>query len=119
MDKIEKLAYEIKELLDKHNYSGDTAIYFNNKRLTTFTDENYGKWVLQEGYKGSDYTEYTNDDTITMTFEGMNSIHGAINYGENEKFLGKLDKLFESYGYYYELGNSWNLELYKIWYNRQ
>ena len=114
MDKIEKLAYEIKGLLDKYSYSGDTAIYFNNKRLATFTDEDYGKWVLQEGYKGSDYTEYANDNTITMTFEGMGSIHDVINYRENEKFLDKLNKLFENYGYYYELGNSWNLALYEI-----
>lgn len=114
MDKIEKLAYEIKELLDKYNYSGDTAIYFNNRRLTTFIDEGYGRWVLQEGYKGSDYTHYANDGTITMTFEGIGSIHDIINYEGNKGFLKELNKLFGSYGYYYELGNSWNLALYEM-----
>lgn len=115
MDKINELVEKIVKLLDKHNYSGDTAIYFDNKRLATFNDENYGIWILQSGYKGSDYTEYANNDTITMTFEGMFSIYNIINcYSSDEKFLGEFDRLLESYGYYYELGNSWNLSLYEL-----
>lgn len=116
MNKIEKLALEITRVLDKHNSSSDTAIYFNNKRLATFTDGSYGKWVLQEGYKGSDYTDYANNETITMTFEGMGSLYDAINYfnSETQTLLLELDELFESYGYYYEMGNSWNLALFEI-----
>ena len=112
--KLEELAYKIADLLSEYHCHIDVAIYFENKRLSTFADidENYGKWVLQEGYKGSDYTEYANDSTITMTFEG--DFYDVMNYGYLPELYDKFQKLLESCGFYFELGNAWNLALYDI-----
>ena len=111
---IQKLAYEIAELLSDRGYEGDMAIYFNGKRLQCFTDEDHDGWKLEEGYKGSDYTEYANDDTITMTFEGIYSIYDEINgYSRRTNVIDEFESLLESYGYYFELGNAWNLSIYK------
>ena len=64
------------------------------------------------------YFEYVNfNHFISMSFEG------PLNYVLNflDDFAGDYDsereeelcKIFEKYGYYYELGNSWNLSAYK------
>ncbi|MFW6015920.1 MAG: hypothetical protein ACOCRK_05745 [bacterium] len=114
--KIQDLAYEIANLLSKHNYNGDTAIYFNEKRLQCYTTNSEDDWVLESGVLGSDYCKYAKNDTITMTFEGIYSIHDVINYYEPDKsgFLNEFEKLLKKYGYYYELGNNWNLALYEL-----
>jgi len=109
---LEKLAYEIAELLEKHECHTDVAIYFEGKRLSTFADlkENYRKWVLEEGYDPKSYTEYANPKTITMTFEG--SFYEVMNYGFSPKLYDKFTQLINSYGFWFELGNAWNLSLY-------
>jgi hypothetical protein len=106
---LEELAFAIADLLTKYNCQEDVTIYFNNQRLSTFTE---GKWVLEEGYKGSDYTKYANDKTITMTFEGP--FYDVINYNECPELLRRFNELIESYGYYYELGYPWSLSLYEL-----
>lgn len=109
--KLENLAYNISLLLTEHGCHGDVAIYFEGKRLTTLDSSNYGKWVLQDGFKASDYTDYANDDTITMTFEG--EFYHTMNYGDHPTLLDKFASLLADNGYWYELGNAWNLALYK------
>jgi len=111
--KIEELAFKIAELLKEHGCHIDVAIYFSGKRLTTFEGKKpYGEWELQEGYKASNITEYANNDTITMTFEG--SFYSVINYGTDRELFRKFNELLQSYGYYYEQGNAWNLALYEL-----
>lgn len=114
MSKLQELAYKIAQLLDEYGCSQDVAIYFDGKRLSTFADldKNYGKWVLQEGYYGSTYTKYANDDTITMTFEGP--FYEVVNYGLFPELLDRFVDLIESYGYYYEPGDAWNLALFEL-----
>ena len=108
MGKFEYIAYKILELLLEYDCSTDVVFYFEGKRLIE-TDKD---WVIEEGYLGSDYTEYANDDTLTMTFEGP--FFEVMNYGTNYELYDKFDKLLQSFGYYYELGNAWNLALYEI-----
>ena len=111
---IEELAYEIKALLSKHNMDGDTCIYFNDKRLQCLTTNRPRGWRLEEGYDPTDYTEYCNSDTITMTFEGIRSMYNVVNGYENKvTFMEEFEELLDMYGYYYELGNAWNLTLYE------
>jgi len=104
---MKKLAYEIADLLDSYECADGTMIYFDNKRLEHLGDE----WVLKEGYSPDTYFEYCNLDTLSMSFEGP--FYEVINYGLCNSLLEKFDKLIASYGYYYELGNSWNLSLYE------
>lgn len=111
---IEDLAYEIADLLSENGYEGDMAIYFNDKRLQCFTTNDEEGWKLEEGYKGSDFTEYANDDLITMTFEGVYSIYDDINGYRRSGIVEKFDKLLDEYDCYYELGNAWNLSVYEF-----
>lgn len=60
----------------------------------------------------ADYFEYYNRDTLSMSFDG--DIYDVFNYDLFPSLLEKFDKLLESYGLYYELGNAWNLALYEI-----
>ena len=112
MTKFEKIAYEILEFLKKNELDTDTRIYFDGKAIGI----NSSKQVeIMEGIKGSEYSEYANDETITMTFEG--GLYGVVNlhYGDNSvKILKKFNKLLAKHGYYYELGNAWNLSLYEL-----
>ena len=104
--KLEKLAYKISKLLSKNNCSNSVSIFWEGKRLSTIKTS--GTWVLDNA-KGSDYTEYENDSTIIMTFEG--DFYDIINYGSFTETHDKFNKLIEKYGYYFEQGNSWNLLL--------
>lgn len=113
--KIDVLAHKIAKLLSDYYYDSDTAIYFNGKRLQCFTTNDRGGWIEEEGFKGSDYCNYANDESITMTFEGCGSIYDVINgYSRNSNFAEAFNQLLDRYGYYYELGNAWNLSLYKL-----
>jgi hypothetical protein len=108
---MEKLAPKITKLLSAYGYNGGTCIYFNDKALIN----KQGKWIEREGEKGSDYCDYSNDETLTMTFEGVDSIYNIINgYQRDYIFMEEFEALLDNYGYYYQLGNSWNLTLYKI-----
>lgn len=46
-----------------------------------------------------------------MSFEGP--FYHAMNY-DGGAILEKFDDLLHEYGLYYELGDAWNLSLYKI-----
>ena len=111
--KLQELAYKITEVLYKYNCQTDVAIYFEGKRLSTFADleDSYGKWVLEEGFKGSSYTDYSNDNTITMTFEG--DFYDVMNWGLLHECYVEFNELIKEYGYWFELGNMWNLALYQ------
>ena len=102
----EKMAYEILELLKKYNLNTDVHIYFNNKCLT-------GKGEIIENIRGSDYFDYANDDTLSMTFEG--AFYEVINYYASKMasiVMPKFMKILDSYGLYYEKGDAWNLTTY-------
>lgn len=111
-NKNKQMADAIKKWMLKNEVAGDTRIYFNGK---CYSSVGYGKDVKYEtlqNMKGSDYSEYANDDTVTVTFEG--DFYTVMNYSMG-KLRESFDRLIESFGnYFYELGNAWNLSLYKI-----
>jgi len=102
----EKMAYEILELLKEYELNTDTRIYFSNKCLT-------GEGETIENIKGSEYFNYANDDTLSMSFEG--GFYSVINY-YNPQLADEVEPIFSeilnSYGLYYELGDAWNLAIY-------
>jgi len=112
---VEELAKEIRKfLLDRHLWV-DVKIYFNGKSFDTH-DKVSGKFyynddknlVVNKNDKPEDYFEYVNPDHIlSMSFEG--DLYDLINYNMFPKTLEDFDKIFEKYGVYYEIGNSWNL----------
>ena len=103
-----KIANELAFFLCEHDLGYETLIYFNNM---AYELDNNDIEVLHN-VKGSSICEYANDDTVTVTFEGtlyqiMNGYLGASMYH-------KIEKIFEKYDMYSEMGNSWNISLYKI-----
>ena len=98
-----KVAKTIEKFIRKHELDSDVRIYFSNK---CWDYDSSGRKTVIEDIKASDYFEYANDDTISMSFEG--GLYDALNmtygYGLFEEF-NALD--FD--GHYFELGNAWNL----------
>ena len=119
--KYKLLAIDIYEFCKKHHLWGDNIIYFDGKAWSnseTWSGEK-GKKMDEDLYEyanrnPSDYFEYANPETLSMSFEGsLNYVLNGYTRGSwklEEEFL----KLFEKYGLYYELGHSWNLSAYEI-----
>lgn len=104
--KNKKLADCIKDLLCKYKLFEGTRIYFNNKCIDS-------KKGLLTNINPQDYIERADKNTISMSFEG--ELYDILNYNErNEKFLIEFDELLKTNGYLYILGESWNLNLYKL-----
>lgn len=109
-ERNEKLANDLKEFIMKNRLNIDVRIYFNNKCYD---------WIVYlkepniiEDIKGSSFFEYANDETVSMSFEG--DLYDIINYGELPSILEGFESVFEKHGFYYELGNAWNLSAYQI-----
>jgi len=112
---IEQFANEIMEFLTKHYIDSDVCIYFNNKRIRNEYDwinpDEKPKLIVEDNINPFDYFEYANyDHILSMSFEGP--LYDDLNY--NFRYEEKLLKIFEKYGCYWELGNSWNLSAYPI-----
>ena len=102
----EKLAHEILVFLTAYGLNNNVRIYFADKCLT-------GEDKIIYNIRGSDYFEYANDDTLSMSFEG--DFYEIINYCNPKMadiIIPKFSALLESYGLYYELGDAWNLATY-------
>lgn len=120
-NKMELLAKDIYNWCIKKNLWDDNCIYFDGKA--------YASWSEWHGEKGKkigdrlyeyenknprDYFEYANPDTLSMSFEG-NLFHVLNGYVSGwTKLEQQFAKLFEKYGFYYEMGYVWNLSAYEI-----
>ena len=100
-EQMEQVAQEIRDYLVENDLCDSTFIYVNGKR--------YSNDKVEEGYKASDYFEYANDETISISTEGI--LYDLINYGSG---LVGLDQIVGKYGMYFELGNAWNMACYYI-----
>ncbi len=107
-----EIATKIESWLKKNKLTGMVRIYFNNKCWCWYD----GRKKVIEDIKATEYFEYGNDDTISMSFEG--ELYEVLNYHCDDKRWERLEDefttLLNSYGYYFELGNAWNLSVYKI-----
>lgn len=118
-ERCEALAQEIYKFLLEHDMWIDVSIYYNGKRMSTSDGNNFrynGPPFIEEDKNPKDYFEYVNDEHIlSMSFEGplydaLNGYDGWDGLDIEERFSNLLSK----HGLYYELGNAWNLTLYKI-----
>lgn len=121
--KAEKCAKEIMDWLLKKGIFGDTYIYVNGKRYGTYDGKhNYHyettSWddvYVEENKNPKDYFKWAGD-FLSMSFEGP--LYTALNYSwefnSYQKWEEELSAICEKYGYFYEMGDAWNLSLYKI-----
>lgn len=109
---IERLANEIMAFLEAYGIAGSVSIYYNGNvvRSRTEYDSEYNAtytWVKTYDVDPHDYFEYAAyDHILSMSFEG--GLYDLLNYSGGNT-MDKFMKIFEKYGLYYELGNSWNL----------
>lgn len=127
---IERIANAIKQFLDENYLNGDCRIYFNgicwdhgvgdspftwdNKKCVYVDDEpSRTEWKTIEDINPKDYFEYANG-FISMSFEGelYDVLNGVTNF--DFEMQEQFRELLESFGCYYELGNTWNLSIYEI-----
>lgn len=121
VNKFESLALEIYKWCKENELWGDNTIYFNGKAFSSMSkwgSEN-GKKIYEDLYEYEnknplDYFEYANPKTLSMSFEGaLNYVLNGYTYGWVE-LEREFDELFAKRGYYYELGNEWNMSIYKL-----
>ena len=117
-EKMDALALEIVEFLQKNELFQDVNIYCNNKRISSnvITNGDLIKTELGTHYvigtcNVASVVEFNNPNTITMTFEGP--LYQVLNYGPTKTEQAFL-KLFSKYGLYYELGYAWSLAAYPV-----
>lgn len=109
-----KVARIIERVFKHHDALYDTRIYFSNRCWNYDSD---GKKTILKDIRGSTYTRYANDQTITVTTEGPACDYmnwgGGIGKG-NWAFVDGLDEAMKPTGYYWEMGNTWNFALYEV-----
>jgi len=116
----EAMAKEVYEWCKARELWGDSCIYFNLKAWATWDEWNgeKGKKIADNLYEYenklcTDYFEYGNPLTLSMSFEG--NLYGVFNYFWENSLLSKWHdefyNLIEKYDCYFELGNSWNLTI--------
>ena len=120
-NKNEQLAKDIYNWCKKKKLWEDCCIYFDGKAWASWNEwhEEYGKKINEDLYEfenrnPKEYFEYVNSETLSMSFEGpLYDVLNAYVPGWVKK-EDEFRKLFEKYGFYYELGNAWNLSAYEI-----
>lgn len=120
-ESIEKMAKEIRSFLIDNRIWIDVSIYFNGKCFTTghdgvFAYNDPDNLIVVENEDPRRITEYAGK-ILTMTFEGplydcLNG-NGEYSWQFEERIAKELSDIFEKYGCIYELGEAWNLTLFK------
>ena len=103
-----EVAKRIERFMKKYGLDYDVRIYFNN--IAWDYDSSHNKTVMKD-IKGSEYFEYANDDTISMSFEGQ--LFDALNMYDGYTLYEEFDDL-DFDGHYFEMGNAWNLAFYPV-----
>lgn len=116
-EELEKLAYEIKDFLIRHELWSDVRIYFNGKALDTSDGD--GRYAYNdpsanyviEDIKPEDYFEYVGENILCMSFEGplYELLNGYTTAAHYDCVEGEFRAILKKYGLSYELGNAWNL----------
>lgn len=107
-ERNQKLAIDIRNFLEKHHIGTDTRIYFNNKAYDY--DSRTGGFRVINDIDPTDYFEYANKDTVSMSFEG--ELYNILNYSTSVQLEQEFRNIFKKHDCYFELGNAWNLSVY-------
>lgn len=90
---LDKLTKMLKLWLTKNDLDGDLSFY------------SIEKWRARK-------EDYLNDAEMVITTEGK--LNFIINFNNGHEIHDEFIELLESFGYYYDLGYSWCLGIYKI-----
>ena len=117
---MKSLAKDIYKWCKKKGLWGDNCIYFNGIAWASWDEWHgvKGKKIDEDLYEyqdknPKDYFEYANPETLSMSFEGpLYHVLNAYTPGwvKKEEEFGNI---FKKYGCYYEMGNAWNLSVFR------
>lgn len=107
------LAEDIYDFLINHDMWMDVSIYFNGIRWSTNDGSKfrYGGDPFVTEADPRDYFDYVGP-ILSMSFEGP--FYEVVNGYRGRDIEAEFCKLLKKYGVYYELGNAWNLSVYKV-----
>ena len=117
--KTENLAKDIHKWLVNHEMWIDINIYFNGKCWSTSSEldtefcYNENRYFEYEADPKCYFEYVANPHILSMSFEGIlydvlnGYLHGWI------KLEAEFKAIFEKYGLYFELGNTWNLTCFE------
>ena len=107
-EKNEKLANDIRDFLLKNDLASDTRIYFNGMAYDSVESTN--EYDLIHNITPSNYFEYANNETVSMSFEG--ALYRLINHESSYSTLyKKFMKIFDKHNCYFEQGYAWSLSV--------
>lgn len=119
---MRKMAFEVMQYLHDQDMWREVTLYVNGKALTPYQPINQNPVPIQHTKNGIAYyeidkdvasqVEYSNPDTLTMTFDG--ELYSAINDNPSGKTMADLDRIFGRYGLYGEQGYAWSLAAWPI-----
>lgn len=93
----------------KRYLSADYSSAANTESVEYITRNGRDTELYIEDAVASEYMEFANDETLSMSFEGP--LYDALNYGDT-KVEDALNHIFERHGLYFEYGDAWNLTCY-------
>ena len=106
-----EIARKIEAWMKKNKLQTDSRIYFNGN---AWNYNSSGVKSIVEDVKATDFFEYGNNDTISMSFEGgMYGVMNAYDLPRCNELRDEFEDMLSAFGYYAELGNAWNLALYE------
>ena len=115
---IRKIATQLNKFFNKYHICG-IKMWFNDDMWEYPTqsvlelDQKLERKITKNcDTKASYYSEYANDKTMTIIFE-ESLLYEILNYCVLPKLEDEFYKIFTDNGYYYELGNAWNLSVYE------
>jgi hypothetical protein len=111
-ERNEKLASDLKDFIIKYGVI-DTRIYFNDI-CYDWCGNKFGDTChkVLVNIKATDYFQYGNNDTVSMSFEG--GLYELLNYsvrGDSEA-LQEFNGIFNKHKCYYDFGYDWSLSVY-------
>lgn len=104
---LDKFAFEIIDFLKQKDMARSTRVYWNGRCYDGDNDS------FIENIDPKDYFEFVGP-YLSMSFEG--DLYDVINYAYEsgyEILEQKFSAIFDKYGFYYELGDAWNLSAYE------
>lgn len=114
MTKALQCATEFAKWLGKNKLTTDTYIYVDKKRYKV---NKKGELIYDIDADPHRYIEFAGD-FLTVSTEG--ELYDILNYyndfvpGYDDRKNKEMDNIFKKYGYYSEMGNSWNFTLCQI-----
>lgn len=94
MEPVEKLKLGVQEWLLHHELHGDTTFFTPNE------------WRARGG-------QYGTDSQLVLVFEG--GLYELLNgYSRRVELYDEFDRFVQAFGYFFEMGNAWNLGFYPL-----